>query len=79
MRSSTTYFTALTLFNREVAKWLEQQDNGEPSLKISRHDKPTASVGLAGTVLSSNIYGTVTGKTCIGKLSEFIGILTPNC
>ena len=21
----------------------------------------------------------ITGKTCIGKLSEFIGILTPNC
>ena len=68
MRSSTTYFTALTLFdtgaytsfvNREVAKWLEQQDDGEPSPKISRHDQPTATVGLAGTVLSSNIYGTV--------------------
>ena len=29
------------------------------SPKISRYDKPTASVGLAGTVLSSNIYGTV--------------------
>ncbi len=67
-RSSTTYFTALTLFdtgaytsfvNREVAKWLEQQDDGEPTPKISRHDQPTATVGLAGTVLSSNIYGTV--------------------
>ena len=45
--------------NREVAKWLEQQDDGEPSPKISRHDKPTATVGLAGAVLSSNIYGTV--------------------
>ena len=52
MRSSTTYFTALTLFdtytsfvNREVAKWLEQQDDGEPSPKISRHDKPTTTVG----------------------------------
>ena len=45
--------------NREVAKWLEQQDDGEPSPKISRHDQPTATVGLAGTVLSSNIYGTV--------------------
>ena len=52
MRSSTTYFTALTLFdtgaytsfvNREVAKWLEQQDDGEPSPKISRHDQPTPS------------------------------------
>ena len=68
IRSSTTYFTALTLFdtgaytsfvNREVAKWLEQQDDGKPSSKISRHDKPTATVGLAGTVLSSNIHGTV--------------------
>ena len=66
MRSSTTYFTALTLFdtgaytsfvNREVAKWLEAQQDGEPSHKISRHDTPTATVGLAGTVLSSNIYG----------------------
>ena len=46
--------------NREVAKWLEQQDDGEPGPKISRHDKPTVTVGLAGTVLSSNIYGTVT-------------------
>ena len=68
MRSSTTYFTALTLFdtgaytsfvNREVAKWLEAQQDGEPSPKISRHDTPTATVGLAGTALSSNIYGTV--------------------
>ena len=32
---------------------------GRASPKISRHDKPTASVGLAGTVLGSNIYGTV--------------------
>ena len=68
MRSSTTYFNALTQFdtgaytsfvNSEVAKWLEQQDDGEPSPKTSRHYTPTATVGLAGTVLSSNIYGTV--------------------
>ena len=47
LRSSTTYFTALTLFNtgdytsfvnREVAKWLEQQDDMELSPKTSRHD-----------------------------------------
>ena len=65
MRSSTIYFTTLTLFdtgaytsfvNGEVAKWLEQQHDREPSPKISRHDKPTATVGLAVTVLSSNIY-----------------------
>ena len=45
--------------NREVAKWLEQQDDMEPSPKTSRHNTPTATVGLAGTLLSSNIYGTV--------------------
>ena len=47
LRSSTTYFTALTLFNtgaytsfvnREVAKWLEQQDDMELSPKTSRYD-----------------------------------------
>ena len=68
MRSFTTYFTALALFdtraytsfvNREVAKWLEQQDDEEPSPKTSRHDTHTATLGLAGTILSSNIYGTV--------------------
>jgi hypothetical protein len=60
MRSSTTYFTAYTSFvNREVAKWLEQQDDGEPSHKTSRHDTPTATMGLACTVLSCNIYSTV--------------------
>ena len=61
IRASTTYFTALTLFdtgsytsfvNREVAKWLEgQRDNGKTdvdgtsSRKLSRHDTPTATVG----------------------------------
>ena len=68
MRSSTICFTALTLFdtgtytsfvNREVTKWLEQQDDEEPSTKTSRHDPLTVTVGLAGTLLSSNIYGTV--------------------
>jgi hypothetical protein len=73
MRNSTVYFTALTLFdtgaytsfvNREVAKWLEQQQHGGTvagahQVKSSRHDVPTSEVGLAGTQLSSSIYGTV--------------------
>jgi hypothetical protein len=73
MRNSTTYFTALTLFdtgaytsfvNREVAKWLELQQHGGTvagahHAKSSRHDVPTSEVGLAGTQLSSSIYGTV--------------------
>ena len=68
LRSSTTYFTVLTLFDtgaytsfvsREVTKWLEQQDDEESSTKTSRQDTPTVTVGLAGTQLSSNIYGTV--------------------
>jgi hypothetical protein len=72
-RPSTTYFTALTLFdtgaytsfvNREVAKWLEQRRRGDPleagfSAHSSKFDIPTASVGLAGTQLTSSIYGTV--------------------
>jgi hypothetical protein len=70
---STTYFTALTLFdtgaytsfvNREVAKWLEQRRRGDTleagfSAHSSKFDIPTASVGLAGTQLTSSIYGTV--------------------
>ena len=73
MRNSTTYFTALTLFdtgaytsfvNREVAKWLELQHHGVTVAgahlaRSSRHDVPTSEVGLAGTQLSSSIYGTV--------------------
>jgi hypothetical protein len=73
IRASTTFFTALTLFdtgaytsfvNREVAKWLERQQDKDKadcasSQKISRHDTPTATVGLAGTQLSSSIYGSV--------------------
>jgi hypothetical protein len=73
MRNSTTYFTALTLFdtgvytsfvNREVAKWLEVQQHGGTvagvhQTRSSRHDIPTSEVGLAGTQLSSSIYGTV--------------------
>jgi hypothetical protein len=73
MRYSTTYFTALTLFdtgaytsfvNREVAKWLELQQHGGTVAgahlaRSSRHDVPTSEVGLAGTQLSSSIYGTV--------------------
>ena len=73
MRYSTTYFTALTLFdtgaytslvNREVAKWLELQQHGGTVAAVhharsSRHDVPTSEVGLAGTQLSSSLYGTV--------------------
>jgi hypothetical protein len=73
IRPSTTFFTALTFFdtdsytsfvNREVAKWLEQRQREgttttASSAHSSRHDIPTASVGLAGTQLSSSIYGTV--------------------
>ena len=73
MRNSTTYFTALTLsdtgaytwfVNREVAKWLELQQPGGTvagahNTRSSRHDVPTSEVGLAGTQLSSSIYGTV--------------------
>jgi hypothetical protein len=73
MRNSTTYFNALTLFdtgaytsfvNREVAKWLEMQQHGGTVVgahlaRSSRHDVPTSEVGLAGTQLSSSIYGTV--------------------
>ena len=62
--------------NREVAKWLEQQDDGEPSPKTSRHDTPTATVGLAGTVLSSNIYGTVVfDLTFFNKVTKLDNIL----
>ena len=73
LSASSTYFTALTLFdtgaytslvNREVAKWLEQrQGGGKEGLGIdrtsSRHDIPTAVVGLAGTSMNSSIYGSV--------------------
>ena len=73
MRNSTTYFTALTLFdtgaytsfvNREVAKWLEQQQHGGTVVgahqaRSSRHDVPTSEVGLADTQSSSSIYGSV--------------------
>ena len=69
---SIAYFTALTLFdtgayisfvNREVAKWLEQQQctgtvAGATNTHSSRHNIPVSSVGLAGTQLSSSIYGT---------------------
>jgi hypothetical protein len=58
MCNSTVYFTALTLFgtgaytsfvNREVAKWLEQQQHGGKvagvhHVKSSRHDVPTSVV-----------------------------------
>ena len=72
-RPSTTFFTALTLFdtgaytsfvNRKVAKWLEQRQRADTleavfSAHSSKFDIPTASVGLAGTQLTSSIYGTV--------------------
>jgi hypothetical protein len=59
MRYSTTYFTALTLFdtgaytsfvNREVAKWLEVRQHGGTvagvhQTRSSRHDIPTSEVG----------------------------------
>ena len=50
--------------NREVAKWLELQQHrgtvaGVHHAKSSRHYVPTSEVGLAGTQLSSSIYGTV--------------------
>ena len=62
MRNSTTYFTALTLFdtgaytsfvNREIAKWLELEQHGATVAgahlaRSSRHDVPTSEVGLAG-------------------------------
>ena len=73
MRNSTTYFNALTLFdtgaytsfvNREVAKWLELQQHGGTVegahlARSSRDFVPTSEVGLAGTQMSSSIYGTV--------------------
>jgi hypothetical protein len=79
MRNSTTYFHALTLFdtgaytsfvNREVAKWLELQQHGGSVAgahlaRSSRHDVPTSEVDLAGTQLSSSIYGTVTVKKLV--------------
>ena len=70
-RQCLAYFTALTLFDTgELAKWLEQQDDGEPSPKTTRHDTPTATVGLAGTVLSCNIYGTVVFDLSLLKLQS---------
>jgi hypothetical protein len=53
-----------SIVNREVAKWLELQQTGGAVAgvdltRFSRHDVPTSEVGLAGTQLSSSIYGTV--------------------
>jgi hypothetical protein len=50
--------------NREVVKWLELQQHGGTVAvahlaRSSRHYVPTSEVGLAGTQLSSSIYGTV--------------------
>ena len=89
--ASTTFFTALTLFNtgaytsfanREVTKWLEQRQRVETtttasSAQSSRHDIPTASVGLAGTQLSSSIYGTVVfDLTLFNEVTQSDDILT---
>jgi hypothetical protein len=68
MHNSTTYFTALTLFdmgaytsfvNREVAKWLELQLHGGTIAGAHRADPADTMFGLAGMQLSSSIYGTV--------------------
>ncbi len=90
-RPSTTFFTALTLFdtgaftsffNREVAKWLEQrQREGTSETVFSTHsskfDIPTASVGLAGTQLSSSLYGTVVfDLTLSNEVTQSDDILT---
>jgi hypothetical protein len=90
MRNSNSYFTALTLFdtgaytsfvNREVAKWLEQQQHGGTVagahlVKSSRHDVSTSEVGLAGTQLSSSIYGTVVfGLTFFNEVMKSDNIL----
>ena len=67
IRTSDQSFTALALFNtgaytsfvsREVAKWVKQQlyegtIAGVIRPRVSRHDIPTSSVGLAGAQLSS--------------------------
>ena len=91
IQPSTTFFTALTLFdtgaftsfvNREVAKWLEQrQREGTSAMAFSAHsskfDIPTASVGLAGTQLSSSIYGTaVFDFTLFNEVTQSDDILT---
>ena len=64
MRNSTVYFTALTLFdtgaytsfvNREVAKWLKQQQHGV-QLQARTVSSPA---GMTSLRLSSSIYGTV--------------------
>ena len=73
LSASLTYFTALTLFdtgadtsfvNREVVKWFEQRPERDKvghgrNWASSRHDIPTAVVGLAGTTMNSSVYGSV--------------------
>ena len=47
------------------------------SAHSSRHDIPTASVGLAGTQLSSSIYGTVVfDLTLFNEVTQSDDILT---
>jgi len=90
-RPSTTFFTALTLFNtgaytsfvnREVAKWLEQRQRADTleavfSAHSSKFDIPTASVGLAGTQLTSSIYGTIAFElTLFNEVTHSDDILT---
>jgi hypothetical protein len=94
MRNSTTYFTALTLFdtgaytsfvNGEVAKWLELQQHGGTVAgahlaRSSRHDVPTSEVGLAGTQLSSSIYGTaIFDLTLFNEVTNSDNILIDSC
>jgi hypothetical protein len=90
-RPSTTFFTSPNLFdtaaytsfvNREVVKWLEpRQREGTSETVFSAHsskfDIPTASVGLAGTQLSSSIYGTVVADlTLFNEVMQSDDILT---
>jgi hypothetical protein len=90
-RPSTTFFTALTLFNtgaytsfvnREVAKWLEQRQRADTleavfSAHSSKFDIPTASVGHAGTQLTSSINGTVVfDLTLFNEVTQSDDILT---
>jgi len=85
-RPSTTFFTALTLFdtgaytsfvNREVAKWFEGATEAVFSAHSSKFDIPTASVELAGTQLSGSIYGTVVfDLTLFNEVTQSDDILT---
>ena len=68
--------------HREVAKWLEQRQREDTSETVfsvhsGKFDIPTASVGLAGTQLSSSIYGTVIfDLTLFNEVTQSDDILT---